>query len=48
MALISARLTRARNLYSVDDIQYTDANALIDINSLIREAILMRKTNWDI
>lgn len=48
MALISARLTRARNLYSVDSNQYTDANALIDINSLIREAILMRKTNWDI
>lgn len=47
MTLISDRLNRARVLHNVDSYEYEDTNALIDINVLIREAILMRKTNWD-
>lgn len=47
MATISQRLARVRRLYNVDSSQYTDANALIDLNSLIREAFLQRKVNWD-
>lgn len=46
--LISAALARTRTSQYVDDTQYTDANALIDINRRIREAVLYFKNNWDI
>ena len=48
MATIQDRLDRYRTLHYVDNNQYSDTSALSDINSLIREACLFQKSNWDI